>query len=48
MYGLKVTVTYETREHNNVYTVKYVATELVEVFHDARNEFNRLSYVASL
>ena len=39
MYGLKVNVTYDTREDNNAYTVKYVATELVEVFHDARNDF---------
>ena len=38
MYGLKVTVTYDTREHNDAYTVKYVAT-LVEVFHNARNDF---------
>ena len=39
MYGLKVTVTYDIREHNDAYTVKYVDTELVEAFHDARNDF---------
>ena len=42
----EATVTYDTREHNNAYTVKYVAT-IVEVFHNARNDFNRLSYVAA-
>lgn len=46
MYGLKVIVTYDTREHNNAYTGKQVAT-IVEVFHNARNDFIKLSYLAA-